>query len=178
MATRYSLHRVYIPMRVFSIRHLNKQGYFLVSSSQQGAHNLSYFAGNKGDLTDILSSWRKPRKAGFDIRRGQVRAFSSKEDESREDVEERAEVEEEEDNLTDLIPHPSSSKGGPLSDITIPDDFPEVPVLSLSRHPLFPKFVKLLEVSVCIHTCSTYIHTYICTHIRTYVHCAHTHMYT
>jgi hypothetical protein len=85
------------------------------------------------------------------VQRGQVRAFSSDGDEGGEGSEEshevHAEIEEEEENLTDLIPHPSSSRGGSLSDIAVPDDFPEVPLISLSRHPLFPKFVKLLEIS-------------------------------
>lgn len=34
-----------------------------------------------------------------------------------------------------------------LAPVAIPDIFPEVPVLPISRNPIFPKFVKLLEVS-------------------------------
>ena len=33
-----------------------------------------------------------------------------------------------------------------LAPISIPDIFPEVPVLPVSRNPIFPKFVKMLEV--------------------------------
>ena len=33
-----------------------------------------------------------------------------------------------------------------LAPITIPDVFPEVPVLPISRNPIFPKFVKMLDV--------------------------------
>lgn len=34
-----------------------------------------------------------------------------------------------------------------LAPVSIPDIFPEVPVLPISRNPIFPKFVKLLEVN-------------------------------
>ena len=34
-----------------------------------------------------------------------------------------------------------------LAPVSIPDVFPEVPVLPISRNPIFPKFVKMLEVS-------------------------------
>ena len=33
-----------------------------------------------------------------------------------------------------------------LAPISVPDTFPEVPVLPISRNPIFPKFVKMLEV--------------------------------
>lgn len=36
-----------------------------------------------------------------------------------------------------------------IAPVSIPDIFPEVPVLPVSRNPLFPKFVKLLEVRGC-----------------------------
>ena len=36
-----------------------------------------------------------------------------------------------------------------LAPMSIPDRFPEVPVLPISRHPIFPRFVKMLEV--CLH---------------------------
>ena len=34
-----------------------------------------------------------------------------------------------------------------LAPVNIPDNFPEVPILPISRNPLFPRFVKMLEVS-------------------------------
>ena len=37
-----------------------------------------------------------------------------------------------------------------LAPVAIPDVFPEVPVLPVSRNPIFPKFVKMLEVRVQI----------------------------
>ena len=39
-----------------------------------------------------------------------------------------------------------------LAPISIPNELPEVPLLTVSRNPLFPRFVKMLEVS------SKYIH--------------------
>ena len=36
---------------------------------------------------------------------------------------------------------------GTLAPITIPDVLPEIPVLAVSRNPLFPRFVKMIEVS-------------------------------
>ena len=35
-----------------------------------------------------------------------------------------------------------------LAQIGVPDNFPEVPILPVLRNPIFPKFVKLIEVHV------------------------------
>lgn len=35
-----------------------------------------------------------------------------------------------------------------LAPVSIPDVFPEVPILPISRNPIFPKFVKMLEVRI------------------------------
>lgn len=35
-----------------------------------------------------------------------------------------------------------------VAPVSIPDRFPEVPVLPISRNPIFPRFVKMLEVSL------------------------------
>ena len=34
-----------------------------------------------------------------------------------------------------------------IAPISVPDNFPEVPLLAVSRNPIFPRFVKMLEVS-------------------------------
>ena len=34
-----------------------------------------------------------------------------------------------------------------IAPVTVPDNFPEVPILAISRNPIFPRFVKMLEVS-------------------------------
>ena len=34
-----------------------------------------------------------------------------------------------------------------LAQIGVPDNFPEVPILPVLRNPIFPKFVKLIEVN-------------------------------
>ena len=39
------------------------------------------------------------------------------------------------------------SKSHAITPITVPEFFPDVPVLALSRNPLFPRFVKMLEAS-------------------------------
>ena len=37
--------------------------------------------------------------------------------------------------------------GNPLMAMEVPDKFPIVPLIPVSRHPLFPKFIKMLEVT-------------------------------
>ncbi|KAL5005304.1 hypothetical protein ScPMuIL_018760 [Solemya velum] len=37
--------------------------------------------------------------------------------------------------------------GGALTAMAVPDIFPKVPVISISRNPVFPRFVKMIEVS-------------------------------
>ena len=49
-----------------------------------------------------------------------------------------------------------------LAPMSIPDRFPEVPVLPISRHPIFPRFVKMLEV--CLHSTSIFVLVHICTY--------------
>ena len=34
-----------------------------------------------------------------------------------------------------------------LSPMTVPDFFPHVPLLAISRNPVFPKFIKMIEIS-------------------------------
>ncbi|KAK6178694.1 hypothetical protein SNE40_011218 [Patella caerulea] len=38
---------------------------------------------------------------------------------------------------------------GALTSMTIPDIFPKVPVIAISRNPVFPRFVKMIEVNLC-----------------------------
>lgn len=45
-------------------------------------------------------------------------------------------------------PQPEDNRnGGLLSAVNVPDKWPVVPVIAVSRNPVFPKFIKLLEVS-------------------------------
>lgn len=44
-------------------------------------------------------------------------------------------------------PPPESSSFGALAQIAVPENYPTVPVLPLYRNPVFPKFVKLVEVN-------------------------------
>ena len=43
--------------------------------------------------------------------------------------------------------HPESSAFGALTQIAVPENYPTVPVIPLYRNPVFPKFVKLVEVN-------------------------------
>ena len=36
--------------------------------------------------------------------------------------------------------------GGALSALTVPDVFPNVPIIAVNRNPVFPKFIKMIEV--------------------------------
>lgn len=49
------------------------------------------------------------------------------------------------------VPQPPPVSGGPLSSalspINIPEYFPIVPVIAINRNPVFPKFVKLIEIT-------------------------------
>ena len=40
---------------------------------------------------------------------------------------------------------------GALAQVVVPDVFPEVPLLPVHRNPVFPRFVKMLEVRGCIY---------------------------
>ena len=68
------------------------------------------------------------------------------EKEQGEEAEDRRELDEDEKdhNRLDLG---FMSKSHAITPITVPESFPDVPVLTLSRNPLFPRFVKMLEVS-------------------------------
>lgn len=37
---------------------------------------------------------------------------------------------------------------GALTPMAVPEIFPKVPVIAISRNPVFPRFVKMIEVSV------------------------------
>lgn len=43
--------------------------------------------------------------------------------------------------------HPESSTFGALAPFAVPENYPTVPVIPLYRNPVFPKFVKLVEIS-------------------------------
>ncbi|CAF4754197.1 unnamed protein product, partial [Rotaria magnacalcarata] len=37
--------------------------------------------------------------------------------------------------------------GNPLMPVDVPENYPIVPLIPVSRHPLFPKFIKMLEIT-------------------------------
>ncbi|XP_064620790.1 lon protease homolog, mitochondrial-like isoform X2 [Lineus longissimus] len=54
------------------------------------------------------------------------------------------------DTIGNAPPFPPPSGPGMttlLAPVTVPDVFPKVPVLAVARHPVFPRFIKLIEVS-------------------------------
>ena len=101
-----------------------------------------------------------------------VRCFSSSGEESGEESESDGEGGNESLDVID----PSSS-GTAVASISIPDGLPMVPVLALTRNPIFPRFVKMLEVCVlCVDPkgmCERHTHTH--THLHSYNGCTHVH---
>ena len=75
--------------------------------------------------------------------RGGGRWFSSSSAEG-EDSEDEAEEEGERDEV--------NVEQSALAAVSIPDSFPEVPILAITRNPIFPKFVKMLEASWILHS--------------------------
>lgn len=74
----------------------------------------------------------------------------SKNDGKEEGVESDKEEQQEEDEEGEelglgMLPIPRHHAIAPVN---IPEVFPEVPVLPISRNPLFPRFVKMLEVKL------------------------------
>ncbi|XP_013787388.1 lon protease homolog, mitochondrial-like [Limulus polyphemus] len=44
-------------------------------------------------------------------------------------------------------PYGSSPQGGALAAMTVPEVWPQVPIIAISRNPVFPRFIKIIEVS-------------------------------
>ena len=68
------------------------------------------------------------------------------EQEEKEKAEDSRELDEDEKD-SDRLDLGFLSKSHAITPITVPEFFPDVPVLTLSRNPLFPRFVKMLEVN-------------------------------
>ena len=84
-----------------------------------------------------------------------VRVYSSSSvgDEGDEEGEEKKPADEQEsDGDENLSLLPPVVKQYAIAPVSIPDRFPEVPVLPISRNPIFPRFVKMLEVCRCVCT--------------------------
>lgn len=155
MATRLAVKQ----LRLFCVAQVPRRGYFLVSAANR-THSPLYFIGNKHDLTSILSSWRRGNLLAT-IQRGLATSKDGEDSDDEGDGKKQVEggsrsgevdMHEEEEEELDLVPHPFSRRSASPAEVTVPEDFPEVPVLALSRQPLFPKFVKILEVSALEHT--------------------------
>ena len=46
----------------------------------------------------------------------------------------------------------------PLSPMTVPEVWPQVPVIAVKRNPVFPRFIKMIEVSFMLHICMPTYH--------------------
>ena len=49
----------------------------------------------------------------------------------------------------------TGSSSGALSAMSVPEYFPHVPLIAVNRNPVFPKFIKMIEVRrvfICSHT--------------------------
>lgn len=42
---------------------------------------------------------------------------------------------------------------GALAQVVVPDVFPEVPLLPVHRNPVFPRFIKMMEVHMKMFSC-------------------------
>jgi len=60
------------------------------------------------------------------------------------------EVEKEEEAEDPAHQPPVNFPMSALTTMAVPDFFPNVPVLAISRNPVFPRFVKMIEVSIII----------------------------
>ena len=124
-------------------------------STAKRTHCSSYFSGSKRELTSILSSWRRGNWLA-NFQRGLATSKDGEDDdggggENKGDVDGGegtgdVDTHDEEEEELDLVPHPFSRRSASPAEVTVPEDFPEVPILALSRQPLFPKFVRILEV--------------------------------
>lgn len=43
----------------------------------------------------------------------------------------------------------TTSPPGALSTVTVPDIYPNVPLIAVNRNPVFPRFLKMIEVNIC-----------------------------
>ena len=96
--------------------------------------NLSLFS----RCTQSMSAWYRKLL----VVSGGVRVWSSA---SGGDGE--REEEEEDAGTLGIELLPARNRMHAIAPVTIPDDFPEVPILAISRNPIFARFVKILEVS-------------------------------
>ena len=84
----------------------------------------------------MLSSWYRNHYVS-------LRHYSSAGGDGEEGGEE-VEHDEDDSDLEGLLPAKIHQHA--IASVSIPDNFPEVPVLAISRNPIFPRFVKMLEV--------------------------------
>ena len=113
----------------------------LLISAARGVPPCAYALGRP----HVLSAWSTKLSWQGSSKGGRWFSSSSAEDEGSdgkaEGEGEEAKEQEEEEMEEDFVQQSA------LAPLSIPDNFPEVPVLAITRNPIFPKFVKMLEAS-------------------------------
>ena len=128
------------PGSVYRLSSAEKIGYFTMSSATSM-------------MTQSSRNW------------GQVRAFSSSSGDEFSSASSSDGGEDEGSGGEDGSPVPDVTVGSDLppsmvalSPMTVPEVWPRVPVIAVRRHPLFPRFIKMIEVFlsccfICILMC-------------------------
>jgi len=101
-------------------------------------------------LPGVLGQWC--RGAGWRVRYYSELSGGEGEGEGEESDVESGTDESDVDEMSLEAINPASHQHA-IASVAIPDSLPEVPVLAVTRNPIFPKFVKMLEVSVTEHIC-------------------------
>jgi hypothetical protein len=107
-------------------------------SSSRGPRSQS---ANGNDFSSASSSGSNPNDDGQDDDDGS----GSDHDEPGDEM-----IQEMDGDVGSTSPFPPPPAPGMttlLAPVTVPDVFPKVPVLAVGRHPVFPRFIKLIEVS-------------------------------
>jgi hypothetical protein len=60
------------------------------------------------------------------------------------DIEIDSEIISDAESLQEVLPLGTAA----LTSITVPDSFPNLPLIPLTKYPVFPKFIKMLEVRI------------------------------
>lgn len=102
-------------------------------------HNVNLAQSSWLGKSPFLGLWHRQ------IRVGVTQRYCSTSGGDRDDETDEVEGEASDDIGVDLVAPPITTEGT-VAPISIPEVFPDVPVLTMNRNPLFPRFVKMMEV--------------------------------
>ncbi|KAL5482071.1 hypothetical protein EMCRGX_G022352 [Ephydatia muelleri] len=103
-------------------------------------HNVNLAQSSWLGKSPFLGLWHRQ------IRVGVTQRYCSTSGGDRDDETDEVEGEASDDIGVDLVAPPITTEGT-VAPISIPEVFPDVPVLTMNRNPLFPRFVKMMEVT-------------------------------